>query len=771
MIAPRRNRRFWVVVRFFLMSLLPFSAHAQGEGDMWFFGDSVLLDFNPALAQQGAMPVVVPGAILNARNCSSTLCTADGRILIYTNGWQMNDSDHTNYANWVPNQNWSGNQDATQGNLLLKVNDSLVFLFRYADSPTSIFHASFTYRKIHLNRNNGQGWVDPIDYPAMDSATYQLSAIRHANGKDWWVFSHKAESDVFFRMYITETGVVTIDRQRIGNTHPPLYVLYCGQLAISPHGDRFAIPSHQGRIDILDFDRCTGELEMFGVIDKARDDSNFVYGLSFSPSGQLLYQSDGYFGPIGFPDGVESRLYQFDLNSPNITASELEIWRTPDCDTCRRILGLHKLGPDGRIYMAHGIDDLHDEVRDTLMAILNPDIRGLGCNFDPHAVLLSPGKSRWGIPNMPDYRLGPQTAATADLGPDILVCPGDTVLLPANGYAAGSPLTWAWTPLAGATAPVSVGAGWAAQVQAGAPGSAALYVLTLTDTTVSPACATTRDTIAVLTTDPAGSPADLLPPGLLGPDSVLCLGDSLRLSPAGLLPGWTATWTGAGLLNPGPALLALPPSSGTYTLLVTDSAGSPAGTGLACRRYMDTLAVAVELPLDHPAPPAGPGPGGTWPFCPGEAVRIGTEALPGMAYRWTPASWLDRPDAALVTASPPEATVYQLHVTSDTHRTARCAAQTFQVALTTDGCIRQDVLTPNDDGVNDLLHIGDHAQAPAISVFDRWGARVFFDPAYTNDWGGTGLPDGVYWYEVVPQGRGLSAGKGGRWVSSLTVLR
>jgi gliding motility-associated-like protein len=596
----------------------------------------------------------------------------------------------------------------------------------------------------------------------MDSVTEQLSAVRHANGKDWWVFAHKTESDVFFRMLIDETGAVTMDRQRIGNVHPPMYIYYCGQLAFSQMGDRLAIPSQQGRVDILDFDRCTGELGMFGVIDKARDDSNFVYGLSFSPSGQLLYLSDGYFGPPGFWDGVETRLYQYDLTSPNIAASELEIWRTPDCDSCRRAISAHKLGPDGRIYMSHAIGDFHDEVRDTLMAILNPDVRGLGCNFDPHAVLLSPGKSRWGIPNMPDYRLGPQVAVTAALGPDILACPGDTVLLPATGYTAGTPLTWTWTPLAGAGAPMPAGAGWAAQVQAGAPGSTAQYVLTLTDTTVSPACATTRDTIAVLSADPAA----LLAPGLLGPDSVLCLGDSLRLRPAGLLPGWMVAWGGAGILDSGAALLALPPAgTGQYTLAVTDS------TDLACHRFADSISIAVELPLDHPAPPAGPGPGGSWAFCPPEAVQIGTEALPGMTYRWTPPTWLDRPDAALVTAAPPGQALpgghalYLLTVTSDTHRTARCAEQSFPVMLTTDGCIRQDVLTPNGDGVNDLLHIGDHAQAPAISVYDRWGKRVFFDPAYTNDWGGTGLPDGVYWYEVV------SAGAGGSWVSSLTVLR
>lgn len=738
---------------------VPFSALAQGEGDVWFFGDSVLLDFKPALVQQGTMPVSVSKAYQESRNCSSTLCTPDGKLLLYTNGWQLRDSNHSYYANWIPNQNWSGNQNIVQGNMLLKVNDSTVFFFRYGNSFSSILHSQHFYRVIHLNRNGGLGWIDPVEFPGMDSVTNQMTAVRHANGRDWWVLGHRTESDIFYKWHISELGVITPAWQQIGGVHPPLYVDYCGPMVFNLEGNQVAVPSHQGRVEIFGFDRCTGELNMFGQIDKPRVDSNFMYGLSFSPSGQLLYLSDGYFGPLGQPNGVETRLYQYDLNSPNILASELEIWRTPDCDSCRRSIGLHKLGPDGRIYMAHSISDYHDEVRDTLMAILNPDIRGLGCNFDPHAVLLAPGKSRWGIPNMPDYRLGPQVAVVAALGPDLTVCPGDTALLPATSYVAGAPLQWTWTPLAGAAAPVPAGAGWTAHVQAGAPGSVAHYVLTLTDTTVSPGCATTQDTIAVLTTDLAGSPAALLAPGLLGPDSVLCLDDSLRFDPQGLQPGWTTAWTGAGILDSGAALVALPPASGTYTLLVNDS------LDLACRRYADSIAIAVELPLDHPAPPLGPGQGGTWPFCPGEALEIGVMAQPGMTYRWTPTAWLDRPDVALVTASPPEATLYQLSITSDTHRTARCAEQVFQIALTTDGCIRQDVLTPNGDGINDLLHIGEHATAPALSVYDRWGVRVYHDPAYRNGWGGVELPDGVYWYEVVPSGRG------GRWVSSLTVLR
>jgi hypothetical protein len=102
--------------------LLPSKAWTQGEGDVWFFGDSVLLDFKPALAQQGAMPVSVPGALQNTISTSSSLSTNEGRLIMYTNGWQLFDSNHVGYANWISDAAWSGNMQLVQGHILLKIN-------------------------------------------------------------------------------------------------------------------------------------------------------------------------------------------------------------------------------------------------------------------------------------------------------------------------------------------------------------------------------------------------------------------------------------------------------------------------------------------------------------------------------------------------------------------------------------------------------------------------------------------------------------------------
>ncbi len=64
-------------------------------------------------------------------------------------------------------------------------------------------------------------------------------------------------------------------------------------------------------------------------------------------------------------------------------------------------------------------------------------------------------------------------------------------------------------------------------------------------------------------------------------------------------------------------------------------------------------------------------------------------------------------------------------------------------------------LTPNGDGLNDLLRIETGPECPevGIKVYNRWGQLVFSNGEYNNEWGGTSmsgeeLPDGTY-YMVV----------------------
>jgi gliding motility-associated-like protein len=63
------------------------------------------------------------------------------------------------------------------------------------------------------------------------------------------------------------------------------------------------------------------------------------------------------------------------------------------------------------------------------------------------------------------------------------------------------------------------------------------------------------------------------------------------------------------------------------------------------------------------------------------------------------------------------------------------------------------LLTPNNDGFNDVFFIPDLPIYTQLSIFDRRGNIVFSSLNYKNDWKADGLPSGVYRYEfLLPDG-------------------
>lgn len=73
-----------------------------------------------------------------------------------------------------------------------------------------------------------------------------------------------------------------------------------------------------------------------------------------------------------------------------------------------------------------------------------------------------------------------------------------------------------------------------------------------------------------------------------------------------------------------------------------------------------------------------------------------------------------------------------------------------------------NVLTRNEDGKNDKLVITS-ALPVDLTIYTRWGTKVFEEENYQNDWRGEGLVSGVYYYEVVLESKEVCTG----WVHLL----
>jgi gliding motility-associated-like protein len=87
-----------------------------------------------------------------------------------------------------------------------------------------------------------------------------------------------------------------------------------------------------------------------------------------------------------------------------------------------------------------------------------------------------------------------------------------------------------------------------------------------------------------------------------------------------------------------------------------------------------------------------------------------------------------------------------------------CAASSDTVLIKINELIIQTLLTPNDDGNNDHFIIRglESLGKTRINIFNRWGAIVYTNDNYTNDWDGRDnkgnlLQDDTYFYVLSPE--------------------
>jgi gliding motility-associated-like protein len=86
---------------------------------------------------------------------------------------------------------------------------------------------------------------------------------------------------------------------------------------------------------------------------------------------------------------------------------------------------------------------------------------------------------------------------------------------------------------------------------------------------------------------------------------------------------------------------------------------------------------------------------------------------------------------------------------------------TYQVINVLPPCsvVIPNIITPNGDGANDFFKIKNIEHHPNINVtiFDRWGNKVYENPNYNNEWNGSGVADGTFFYVVdVPDDKKYS---------------
>jgi len=172
----------------------------------------------------------------------------------------------------------------------------------------------------------------------------------------------------------------------------------------------------------------------------------------------------------------------------------------------------------------------------------------------------------------------------------------------------------------------------------------------------------------------------------------------------------------------------------------------------------------VVLTVDDPMADAGDGV----VIAPGESTIL--HGSGEGTYSWGPSEGLSSTTIAEPIASPEATTTYQLTVTS----AGGCESYDEVTVVVEVPIYVPNTFTPNGDGYNDYWEITNMSRYPSakVTVYDRWGQKVFNVVGYTNDkrWDGTNrglkLPAATYFYVIDLQ----TGNDGGVVTGSITLI-
>lgn len=277
-------------------------------------------------------------------------------------------------------------------------------------------------------------------------------------------------------------------------------------------------------------------------------------------------------------------------------------------------------------------------------------------------------------------------------------CFGETDGSATISVSGGTPVyTYSWSPSGGAsTTENNLGAG------------------TYTVTVVDDAGCTTIIDVTI------GEPDEIVISGTITDATCADNDGSIQTNVSGGNGGFTYAWTPTGTGAEPTGL-----SSGVYDVTATDANGCSAQTSFTVGLDNTLL---VEVIPDSPIIGIG------------DEVTLNVVTTPGAVnpnYTWTPSEGLSCTDCSTPIASPSVTTTYTVTVIDENGCTGIASVTVF----ITEPCgvaMIPTIFSPNNDGNNDeLCVLGNCVAEMELSIFNRWGEKVFESTDQTNCWDGT----------------------------------
>jgi Secretion system C-terminal sorting domain len=345
---------------------------------------------------------------LDIAQTNASICDSRGHLFCYCNGWLMMDSSGhvmqgttgTMSVGYPINQGWSG-RPIIQNVLILPMpgdtNRFVAFSLNVFNDGIDIIGIDLYRHIINKNGNNGLGEFESYNEPiAGDYFNWgEITACRHANGRDWWIVIPNYNINSHRVFLLDPYGFHDYGHQVGGIAMEP----GIGPGIFSPDGNKYVYVGGfsiytPAKAYIYDFDRCTGTLSNQKVVlCRSLTIPYLGQGGAISPNSRYLYVCPNYV------------LYQIDLLAadPQAAVDTIALYD----GFASALFKNAQLAPNGKIYITTAGQTQY------LHVINSPDSAGAACGFVQHGVQL-PTIINFGLPNYPNFRLGPIDGSSCD---------------------------------------------------------------------------------------------------------------------------------------------------------------------------------------------------------------------------------------------------------------------------------------------------------------------------------------------------------------------
>ncbi len=348
---------------------------AQGEANIWYFGQNAGIDFN------SGSPVALTNGQLNTGEGCTTISNGAGQLLFYTDGVTVFNRNHTVMPNGT---GLMGDTSSSQSSIVTpKPNSSNIYYI--FTTPETVGSNGLRYSILDLNLDSGLGDITSqknilLSYPVCE----KLTAIKNATGDGFWVLAHSFGNNLFLAYTVNSSGINTTPViSNVGTIIQGNVDKSVGCLKFSPDGTKLLCANFFNDVQLFDFDASTGVVSNPKLVCSKLAN----YGVEFSPNGNIAYVTTGNYNvPTG--NYLQLELLQYDLTASNIPNSETNIYTSTDVD---KLIGALQIAIDGKIYIPIKRNPF-------VSTINNPDVLGVGCNFQLNGLNLGLGICISGLP-------------------------------------------------------------------------------------------------------------------------------------------------------------------------------------------------------------------------------------------------------------------------------------------------------------------------------------------------------------------------------------